>query len=71
MAEDTIDAAVKAHDLQAGTCRTVGLVLQGAEGWSPTLYIRLVQDYGLESEVRLVSFVRFIKTNKTNRRQNR
>uniref|UniRef100_A0A8U8CAD2 Glycerol-3-phosphate dehydrogenase n=1 Tax=Geospiza parvula TaxID=87175 RepID=A0A8U8CAD2_GEOPR len=40
MARDTIDAAV-----------TMGLQLEGAEDWSPTLYIRLVQDYGLESEV--------------------
>ncbi|XP_053139203.1 glycerol-3-phosphate dehydrogenase, mitochondrial isoform X2 [Hemicordylus capensis] len=51
MAQDTIDAAIKAHGLQAGSCKTVGLFLQGAEGWSPTLYIRLVQDYGLECEV--------------------
>ncbi|XP_044273736.1 glycerol-3-phosphate dehydrogenase, mitochondrial isoform X1 [Varanus komodoensis] len=51
MAQDTIDAAVQAHGLHAGPCKTVGLALQGAEGWSPTLYIRLVQDYGLESEV--------------------
>ncbi|NXG94859.1 GPDM protein, partial [Stercorarius parasiticus] len=51
MAQDTIDAAIQAHDLNAGSSKTVGLQLQGAEDWSPTLYIRLVQDYGLESEV--------------------
>ncbi|EPY75905.1 glycerol-3-phosphate dehydrogenase, mitochondrial precursor [Camelus ferus] len=51
MAEDTINAAVKTHDLKAGPSRTVGLFLQGGKDWSPTLYIRLVQDYGLESEV--------------------
>ncbi|NP_001086009.1 glycerol-3-phosphate dehydrogenase 2 S homeolog [Xenopus laevis] len=51
MAEDTLDAAVKAHNLKAGPCRTVGLFLEGGQDWSPTLYIRLVQDYGLESEV--------------------
>ncbi|KFP83315.1 PREDICTED: glycerol-3-phosphate dehydrogenase, mitochondrial [Apaloderma vittatum] len=51
MAQDTIDAAVQAHNLKAGSCKTLGLQLQGAEDWSPTLYIRLVQDYGLESEV--------------------
>ncbi|NWT38251.1 GPDM protein, partial [Rissa tridactyla] len=51
MAQDTIDAAIQAHDLKAGSSKTVGLQLQGAEDWSPTLYIRLVQDYGLESEV--------------------
>ncbi|KAM9123988.1 glycerol-3-phosphate dehydrogenase, mitochondrial isoform 4-T6 [Pangshura tecta] len=51
MAQDTIDAAIQAHNLKAGPCKTVGLLLQGAKDWSPTLYIRLVQDYGLESEV--------------------
>lgn len=51
MAEETLDAAVKAHDLSAESCRTVGLMLEGARGWTPTLYIRLVQDYGLEVEV--------------------
>ncbi|XP_006125720.1 glycerol-3-phosphate dehydrogenase, mitochondrial [Pelodiscus sinensis] len=51
MAQDTIDAAIQTHNLKAGPCKTVGLLLQGAKDWSPTLYIRLVQDYGLESEV--------------------
>uniref|UniRef100_A0A8C0MQI9 Glycerol-3-phosphate dehydrogenase n=1 Tax=Canis lupus familiaris TaxID=9615 RepID=A0A8C0MQI9_CANLF len=52
MAEDTINAAIKTHNLKAGPSRTVGLFLQGGKDWSPTLYIRLVQDYGLESEVK-------------------
>ncbi|XP_018408642.1 PREDICTED: glycerol-3-phosphate dehydrogenase, mitochondrial [Nanorana parkeri] len=51
MAQDTLDAAIRAHNLKAGPCRTVGLFLEGGKDWSPTLYIRLVQDYGLESEV--------------------
>ncbi|XP_069472519.1 glycerol-3-phosphate dehydrogenase, mitochondrial isoform X3 [Ambystoma mexicanum] len=51
MAEDTIDAVIKAHKLKAGPCKTVGLFLEGGKDWTPTLYIRLVQDYGLESEV--------------------
>uniref|UniRef100_A0A8C5TJR0 Glycerol-3-phosphate dehydrogenase, mitochondrial n=1 Tax=Malurus cyaneus samueli TaxID=2593467 RepID=A0A8C5TJR0_9PASS len=51
MARDTIDAAIQEHKLKAGSCRTMGLQLEGAQDWSPTLYIRLVQDYGLESEV--------------------
>ncbi|XP_071978580.1 glycerol-3-phosphate dehydrogenase, mitochondrial isoform X3 [Engystomops pustulosus] len=51
MAEDTLNAAIKAHNLKAGPCKTVGLFLEGGKDWSPTLYIRLVQDYGLESEV--------------------
>ncbi|KAJ7422910.1 Glycerol-3-phosphate dehydrogenase, mitochondrial [Willisornis vidua] len=51
MARDTIDAAVQEHNLKAGSSKTMGLRLEGARDWSPTLYIRLVQDYGLESEV--------------------
>ncbi|XP_044043125.1 glycerol-3-phosphate dehydrogenase, mitochondrial isoform X3 [Siniperca chuatsi] len=51
MAEETLDAAIKAHSLTAEPCKTVGLMLEGAKGWTPTLYIRLVQDYGLENEV--------------------
>ncbi|XP_008283861.1 glycerol-3-phosphate dehydrogenase, mitochondrial isoform X2 [Stegastes partitus] len=51
MAEETLDASVKAHGLSAESCKTVGLMLEGAKGWTPTLYIRLVQDYGLENEV--------------------
>nr|XP_020456337.1 glycerol-3-phosphate dehydrogenase, mitochondrial-like isoform X2 [Monopterus albus] len=51
MAEETLNAAVKAHGLSAKPCKTVGLMLEGAKGWTPTLYIRLVQDYGLEKEV--------------------
>lgn len=51
MAQDALDAAVQAHSLRAGSSRTISLQLEGAEDWSPTLYIRLVQDYGLESEV--------------------
>ena len=51
MAEETLDAAVKSHGLSAESCKTVGLMLEGAKGWTPTLYIRLVQDYGLEQEV--------------------
>ncbi|XP_017296735.1 glycerol-3-phosphate dehydrogenase, mitochondrial isoform X2 [Kryptolebias marmoratus] len=51
MAEETLDAAIKGLSLAAEPCRTVGLMLEGAKGWTPTLYIRLVQDYGLEKEV--------------------
>ncbi|NXC32608.1 GPDM protein, partial [Campylorhamphus procurvoides] len=51
MARDTIDAAIQEHNLKAGSSKTMGLLLEGAQDWSPTLYIRLVQDYGLESEV--------------------
>ncbi|XP_029936219.1 glycerol-3-phosphate dehydrogenase, mitochondrial isoform X2 [Myripristis murdjan] len=55
MAEHTLDAAVKAHGLTADSSRTVGLMLEGAKDWSPTMYIRLVQDYGLEVAQHLAS----------------
>ncbi|CAB0038359.1 unnamed protein product [Trichogramma brassicae] len=52
MAEETIDAAIKACDLQPERgCQTDGLLLEGAHGFGPTMYIRLVQDFGLECEV--------------------
>ncbi|XP_034942515.1 glycerol-3-phosphate dehydrogenase, mitochondrial isoform X2 [Chelonus insularis] len=52
MAQDTIDIAIKACNLEPKTtCQTDGMLLEGAHGWSPTMYIRLVQDFGLECEV--------------------
>uniref|UniRef100_UPI00358E1AF5 glycerol-3-phosphate dehydrogenase, mitochondrial isoform X2 n=1 Tax=Myxine glutinosa TaxID=7769 RepID=UPI00358E1AF5 len=52
MAEETIDRAVAEHKLLVtGPCCTVGLLLDGADDWTPTLHIRLTQDYGLEPEV--------------------
>lgn len=54
MAEDTVDEILKNHpDLKekAKPCSTVGLKLEGGDNWTPTLYIQLVQDYGLEPEV--------------------
>lgn len=42
----------KACDLEPERpCQTDGFLLEGAQGWSPTMYIRLVQDFGLECEV--------------------
>jgi glycerol-3-phosphate dehydrogenase len=52
MAEQTIDAAIKACDLKPkNACITKGLFLEGGHNWTPTSFIRLVQDYGLETEV--------------------
>ncbi|XP_063237646.1 glycerol-3-phosphate dehydrogenase, mitochondrial [Bacillus rossius redtenbacheri] len=53
MAEHTIDAAIQACGLQPAhtSSRTDGLKLEGATSWTPTMYIRLVQDFGLETEV--------------------
>lgn len=52
MAEHTIDAAVKACELKTKrACITEKLQIEGSHGWTPTMYIRLVQDFGLECEV--------------------
>uniref|UniRef100_F1KVF7 Glycerol-3-phosphate dehydrogenase n=1 Tax=Ascaris suum TaxID=6253 RepID=F1KVF7_ASCSU len=52
MAEETVDAAIKACDLKPRNgCVTAGLLLEGAHNWDPLLYIHLVQDYGLEEDV--------------------
>ncbi|CAI6373255.1 unnamed protein product [Macrosiphum euphorbiae] len=54
MAQETIDAAIQAVPELKPTkpeCQTDGLQLEGAHGWTPTMYIRLVQDFGLECEV--------------------
>nr|CAD7437885.1 unnamed protein product [Timema bartmani] len=53
MAEHTIDAAIKACNLEPvhAKSQTDGMMLEGAHGWTPTMYIRLVQDFGLETEV--------------------
>lgn len=51
MAEDTIDVTVKHFKLAAGPCRTKELKLIGAEGWRPTLYLPLIQIFGVETDV--------------------
>jgi len=51
MAEDTIDVVIKTHKLAAGPCRTKQLKLIGSEGWRPTLYLPLIQKYGIETDV--------------------
>ncbi|KAK6044671.1 FAD dependent oxidoreductase [Cooperia oncophora] len=52
MAEETIDACVKAHNLKpTNGCITAGLMLEGGHDYDPLMYIHLVQDYGLEVDV--------------------
>ena len=52
MAEETVDAAIKACKLEPkNPCNTKGLLIEGSHNWSPTSFIRLVQDYGVETEV--------------------
>ena len=33
-------------------CQTDGFMLEGGDGWYPTLFIRLIQDYGFDIDVR-------------------
>jgi glycerol-3-phosphate dehydrogenase len=52
MAEETVDKAVEVCNLKPPRgCVTPGLKLEGAHNYEPLLYIKLVQDYGLEVDV--------------------
>ncbi|CAH1788191.1 unnamed protein product [Owenia fusiformis] len=52
MAEEAVDKAVQVCNLNpASQCVTKGLLLDGSHNWTPTMFIRLVQDFGLENEV--------------------
>lgn len=52
MAVDTVDAAIEACRLQpTSESQTDELMLYGSAGWTPTLFIQLVQGYGLDVEV--------------------
>jgi glycerol-3-phosphate dehydrogenase len=52
MALETVDAAVKESNLkQKMPSQTDGLLLEGAHQWTPTMYIKLVQDIGVDSQV--------------------
>lgn len=52
MAEETVDEAIKEFNLKpAGPCTTHKIKLIGAHAWSPTMFIKLIQQFGLETEV--------------------
>uniref|UniRef100_A0A0K0ERJ6 Glycerol-3-phosphate dehydrogenase n=1 Tax=Strongyloides stercoralis TaxID=6248 RepID=A0A0K0ERJ6_STRER len=52
MAEETVDAAVKEHNLESKNgCITAGLMLEGAHNYDPLMYVNLVQDYGMDADV--------------------
>merc|ERR1740124_296524 len=51
MAAETVDSAVEAASLGAGPSMTHGLMLEGAHNWAPTMFIRLVQDLGVDTAV--------------------
>jgi len=56
MAEETVDKCLKVCRLKAGKSVTTGLVLDGGHEWSPTLFIRLIQDFGLDNKVYFACF---------------
>lgn len=52
MAMECVDRAVEVGGLaDEKGCQTNGFLLEGGDGWYPTLFIRLIQDYGLDVEV--------------------
>ena len=52
MAKETVDAAIKACNLSPSSESSTGKCLvEGAIGWSPTYYIKLIQEFGFEPEV--------------------
>jgi len=58
MAEETVDKCIKVCKLKAGKSVTKGLQLEGSHDWTPTLFIRLIQDFGLDHKVTLVDVYR-------------
>jgi len=51
MAEETVDRCIKVCKLKSGKSLTKGLLLEGAHDWTPTMFIRLIQDFGLDHKV--------------------
>ena len=58
MAMDTVDKVVEVGGLNdPHGCQTDGFILMGGDGWQPTMFIRLVQDYGVDVDVSTVTFL--------------
>ncbi|EOQ98780.1 hypothetical protein E3P77_02391 [Wallemia ichthyophaga] len=51
MAEETVDAAIKEFDLEPRKCQTTKVKLVGSHGWTPMMFIKLIQQFGLETDV--------------------
>ncbi|KAL1919841.1 uncharacterized protein VTP21DRAFT_1772 [Calcarisporiella thermophila] len=52
MAADTVDKAIEVFGLEpTSECRTHDIKLVGSHGYSKTMFIRLIQQFGLETEV--------------------
>lgn len=54
MAEETVDEAIKEFNLETfvtGRSQTDKIKLIGGHAWTPTMYIKLIQQFGLETDV--------------------
>ncbi|EMR08498.1 hypothetical protein PNEG_03324 [Pneumocystis murina B123] len=53
MAEDTIDRAIKEFNLKPSSakCLTQNVQLIGASGWSDTLYVSLIRQFGIDLDI--------------------
>jgi len=54
MAMETVDRAIKEYGLEVSAvypCKTESLKLLGSHGWRKNLYVELIQQFGLETEV--------------------
>ncbi|KAG8855343.1 mitochondrial glycerol-3-phosphate dehydrogenase [Tulasnella sp. 330] len=52
MAEDAVNQAIKTFDLKPkNECITHTVKLVGTDGWSSNMYIRLIQSFGIETQV--------------------
>ncbi|KAI7874127.1 DAO-domain-containing protein [Lichtheimia hyalospora FSU 10163] len=52
MAEETVDRAIQEYDLKPkNKCVTEKTLLVGSEGFSNTMFIRLIQEFGMDTEV--------------------
>lgn len=52
MAEQTVDKAIEAYQLKPlHDCCTTQVRLIGSHSWSRTMYVRLLQEYGLDTDV--------------------
>ena len=52
MAAETVDAAIKEYDLKpTGPCVTEKLRLLGSHGWHKNLFVSLIQQFGLDTDV--------------------
>ena len=52
MAEETMDKVVELGGFtDVKKCQTDGYILEGGDGWYETLFIRLIQDFGVDVEV--------------------